>query len=101
MAALECCPHCKRPFLPQIKAGPIGRKILAAVEAHPDGIGTSDLITAAYADDPTGGPVHANVVIRVTIYKLNSQLIEKGCIIRATNPGAGALYRLLPLGAPR
>jgi hypothetical protein len=95
----KCCPHCKRPFLPQIKAGPIGRRILAAVEAHPDGISNDDLVKVAYDGSYDGGPDNARVVIRVTIYRLNSQLIEQGCIIRSDSRGTGALYQLKRLDA--
>ena len=97
MPKSECCPHCQRPFLPKLKAGPIGRSIMAAIEAHPDGISTDDLISIAYAGHADGGPESARKVIHVTICKLNSQLIDQGCVVRSDGRGRGALYQLKSL----
>jgi len=93
---VKVCPHCKRPFPPNLYVGGIRRQALVDyIAKHPEGVTVWQIIAAIYADDPNGGPEKHNIV-SVMASKANKTLKELGWRIKATG-GPGSLYTLVKL----
>lgn len=91
---MSCCPHCNRPFPPEIRVGGyVRQQLYEFVKSHPQGVSRQQIEDAIYATHHTGGPEHAAKSIYVMIYKINKTLQVYGMRIRA-HRGAGAVYQI-------
>jgi hypothetical protein len=95
---MKCCPHCKRPYPPDLMVhGPLRRRIIEILGSHPEGLTRGQLFDLAYADDPDGGPDNTKG-IRVSINQINRELAPQGWQIKS-DYGRGALYKLVKIDA--
>jgi hypothetical protein len=76
-------------------SGPVRRRIIEILSAHPEGLMRSHLFDLVYADDPNGGPNDMRV-IPVLIKHANRELAPQGWQIKTTL-GRGALYKLVKI----
>jgi hypothetical protein len=93
----QICPHCRRPFPPQLLvAGSVRQRLVNAIANRPDGITIAELMDVVYADDPSGGPETPNSLYVIKRFA-NRQLTPQGYRIEPTSRGAGARYRLVEI----
>ena len=81
------CPCCGRPFdaeftpdmLLDLPVTGMQKRILdALVDAWPRGLGNHALIDAMYWDDPEGGPLEAERVLKVHLFRLREKIEPMG-----------------------
>lgn len=92
------CPHCMRPYPPELLVGGSVRQRLVDIVANrPDGVTRGELMDCLYATDPNGGPDYPNT-ISVLIHFANIRLRPLGFRIKGSG-GPGSRYYLEKLGA--
>lgn len=94
---MKACPHCKRPFAPEIVLGGKRRQALYDyVARHPEGVGVDDIMSHIYADDVNGGAESRNIVAVMT-RQINKKLEARGYPVRLRGSGGpGSRYRIIP-----
>ena len=93
---MKVCPHCKRPFPPELRVG--GKRRQAMVDylaKHPEGATVWQIMEAVYADDPNGGPENGQIIPVMKLHA-NKYLNRQGWHIKSSG-GHGALYTLVKL----
>jgi hypothetical protein len=97
-AALKICPCCNRPLPPAIELqGKIRRRYWDFISRHPEGVTKNQIFDAVYGDDPNGGPLRGDLVVRVNVYHINKVLRKHGLRVTGRPGGPGAVYRLVKL----
>lgn len=94
---MNCCPHCNRPYPPDVNVGGVFRqKLYEFVKANPHGVRRQQIEDAVYGDDPMGGPLFMQQSIYVMIAKINRRLKAHGFRLTAGGRG-GKLFRVIEL----
>jgi hypothetical protein len=97
MAEVKCCPTCGFPVPDDSVAARLAGKQRTLYEtvkaAGARGITTPEIMTALYADDPTGGP-ESNNIVSVMVRLVNLHIDRYGVVIRGQS-GPGSYYRLI------
>lgn len=104
------CPCCMRPLedgqtvdlkdLSEVRMSKQHKVILAAlIRAYPRSVTLGHLVDQLYSSDPNGGPVSAEMVLRVRLTELRKRLPEHGWAIPSNTSGKGnrGTYRLKPV----
>lgn len=111
MTAFCTCPTCGQPLpkaradlavLAGLRLGRVEMRALGAmVRAYPRAVTHGALLEALYGDDPSGGPLLADDVVRTVMRRLREKLKPFGWTIPREVGGKGirADRRLLPLEA--
>lgn len=92
------CPHCGSIVVENIFGSTIKQKILDFIRTHPHS-DIYQIMNAAWADDPNGGPEDRNAV-HSHIHMMRKRLRKHGLAIK-TRPGFGATYELIQIEAEK
>ena len=95
---MERCPCCGQFIPPKVGALDnmrVKKRIYEFIARNPQGVSRDEIMDAAYADDPDGGPESVNV-ISVHVLRINKILEHEGVRIQSTR-GPHATYRLARL----
>lgn len=103
------CPCCLQPMpadrapvdaLELAPLSPLQRRIVKALaSSYPRRVTMQQLIDACYWDDPEGGPVTAETVIRKMLHEIRKKLPPYGWTIPRMNPGPAVGYNAYRLEA--